>query len=315
MNTSLVPGSERMIADARTDPLTGVIRWTPGKSLWIGTMTALAVVLGPLTFAWDALLLFIIASGVTLCFGHSVGMHRRLIHKSSECPRWVEYVCVYLGALVGMAGPFGMIRLHDFRDWAQRQPACHDFSCHRAGFWRDGWWQMHCRLVLDHPPRFQLEPRLANDAFYNAIERTWMWQQAPWSVLFYAVGGWSWVVWEIFVRVAVCVTGHWLVGHFAHRQGGQNWIIDGVAVQGYNVRFAGFISMGEGWHNNHHAFPESARLGLFPGEIDLGWYLIRALQACGLAWNVKTPAILEPRPGLRPLPSTGGWPEALDMAG
>jgi hypothetical protein len=129
-----------------------------------------------------------------------------------------------------------MIRLHDFRDWAQRQCLCHDYSCHRAGFWRDAWWQMHCRLVLTHPPEFRLEARLANSRFCAFVERTWMWQQLPWAALFVAIGGWNWLVWGICVRVSVCVTGHWIIGHFAHRKGGQNWIVEGAAAQGYNVK-------------------------------------------------------------------------------
>jgi stearoyl-CoA desaturase (delta-9 desaturase) len=200
-----------------------------------------------------------------------------------------------------MAGPYGMVRLHDFRDWAQRQPACHDYSCHRAGFWRDGWWQMHCRLLLKHPPQFRLEPRLADNGFYAFVERTWMLQQLPWAIAFFVIGGWSWLVWGICVRVCICVTGHWLIGHFAHRSGGQNWIVEGAAVQGHDVRYAGLISMGESWHNNHHAFPGSAKMGLYPGQIDLGWWLIRTFEALGLATDVKTPANLPRRAGLRRL--------------
>jgi hypothetical protein len=75
----LMAGSERIIADDETDPFDGDVRWHPAKSLWIGTMTLLAVVLGPLFFSWSALILFMATSAVTLCFGHSVGMHRRLI--------------------------------------------------------------------------------------------------------------------------------------------------------------------------------------------------------------------------------------------
>jgi stearoyl-CoA desaturase (delta-9 desaturase) len=241
-------------------------------------------------------------------------MHRRLIHSSFDCPLWVERTCVYLGTLVGMAGPFGMIRLHDFRDWAQRQSACHAYSRHAAGFWRDGWWQLHCRLHLARPPKFELESRLANDRFYAFVERTWMWQQLPWAILFYTIGGWSWIVWGIFVRVSVCVTGHWLIGHFAHTRGGQTWVIDGAAAQGYNVKLAGLVSMGECWHNNHHAFPSSAKMGLCPGQLDLGWWLIKCLEAVGLATNIKTPADLPPRPGLRRLPSADrGFPALREM--
>ena len=114
----LQPGSERIFADDDADPVVGSVHWAPVKSLWIGTMTVLAIALGPAFFSWDALILFVATSAITLCFGHSVGMHRRLIHASFECPLWLERFCVYLGTLVGMAGPYGVIRLHDFRDWA-----------------------------------------------------------------------------------------------------------------------------------------------------------------------------------------------------
>ena len=298
----LVAGSERMIADSETNPLEGSVRWAPAKSLWIGTMTLVSIAFGPLLVSLDGFALFIVTSALTLCFGHSVGMHRRLIHSSFECPLWLEHVCVYLGTLVGMAGPIGMVRIHDYRDWAQRQSACHDYSCHRASFWHDAWWQLHCTLALARPPKFRLEPRLANDKFYAFVERTWMWQQMPWALLFFAIGGWSWVVWGICVRVSVCVTGHWLIGHFAHRQGVQSWTIDGAAAQGYNVKYAGLISMGESWHNNHHAFPGSARMGLFPGQIDLGWWLIKTFETFGLATQVKTPSDLPYRRELRRLP-------------
>ncbi len=271
------------------DACEGSVRWAPVKSLWIGAMTLAAILLAPFHVSWSAVALFLFTSGITLCFGHSVGMHRRLIHNSFECPLWLEYLCVYLGTLVGMAGPLGMVRIHDHRDWAQRQAQCHDYFCHRRSFWHDAWWQLHCELELAQPPAFGLEPRLANDRFYAFVERTWVLQQLPWALLFYAAGGFSWVVWGIFLRVAVCVTGHWLVGHFAHRQGGQDWIVEGAAAQGYNVNVAGLISMGESWHNNHHAFPGSARLGLFPGQIDLGWWLIKGFERCGLATRIVTP--------------------------
>lgn len=297
----LRPGSERIVVTPDTDPLDGVVQWAPGKSLRLAGMTTAAVVLGPACFSWSAFALFIATSAITLCGGHSVGMHRKLIHASFDCPLWLERLLVYLGTLVGMAGPYGMIRLHDFRDWAQRQGACHDYSCHRAGFWRDAWWQLHCQLVLRHPPGFRLEPRLADDRFYAFVERTWMLQQLPWAVLFLAIGGVDWLVWGICVRVSVCVTGHWLVGHFSHTHGDQVWIIDGVAAQGYNVRLAALISMGENWHNNHHAYPGSAKLGLLPGQVDPGWWLIRSLEAVGLVWNVRTPDNLPERPGLRRL--------------
>ena len=79
------------------------------------------------------------------------------------------------------------------------------------------------------------------------------------------------------VRVAASVTGHWLVGYFAHNRGPRSWHLEGAGVQGYNVPYCGLITMGEAWHNNHHAFPGSARLGLREGEIDPGWWVLLGL--------------------------------------
>jgi stearoyl-CoA desaturase (delta-9 desaturase) len=59
--------------------------------------------------------------------------------------------------------------------------------------------------------------------------------------------------------------------------------------------------MGESWHNNHHAFPASARHGIFPGQLDIGFRFVKALEALGLAWNVQTPESLPPRNGISPL--------------
>jgi fatty-acid desaturase len=303
----LVRGSERIVVVGKTSPVEGMVFWSPAKSLWTGAMT-LGAVVAPFLFSWGALALFLVTTGLTLCLGHSLGIHRRLIHSSYEAPRWLEYVCVYLGTLVGMAGPIAMMRLHDFRDWAQRQRDCHAYLCHRSGFWRDAWWQLHCELRLARPPRFRIEERVRADRFYGFLERWWMWQQLPWGLLFYLAGGASWVAWGICARIAVSVTGHWLVGYVAHREGGQEWVVRGAAAQGYNIAWAGLISMGESWHNNHHAFPGSAKLGLLPGQADPGWWVLSIWRRLGLAWNIKTPADLPYRGELVRVRSTSGTP-------
>jgi fatty-acid desaturase len=298
---SVKAGSERILATNEANAVEGYVHWAPAKSLWMGTMTLAAIAIAPTYFSWSAFGIFLATSAITLCFGHSVGMHRRLIHGSFEFPTWLEYFCVYLGTLVGMAGPLEMVRVHDFRDWAQRQEACHDFFCHRKRFWHDAWWQLHCKLVLLRPPAFRLEPRLEQDRFYRFIERTWMLHQLPWALLLYEMGGVSWVAWGICMRVTTCVTGHWLVGHFAHREGDQDWIVEGAAAQGYNIKIAGLISMGESWHNNHHAFPGSAKLGLLPGQIDVGWWLIKTFDTLGLATQIITPDVMPYRVELKQL--------------
>jgi len=297
--------TDRMIADALSDAVTGRVVWVPTKSLWTAGMTLVALVAGPATASLDAVAVFLVTTMITICAGHSVGMHRLLIHKSFVAPLWLERLLVYLGTLVGMVGPFGMIYAHDIRDWAQRQTECNDLHAHRRTFFRDAWWQMHCALALKHPPRFVIEPRIAEDSVYRFLERTWMLQQVPWAILFYALGGWGWVVWGIAVRVSVSLTGHWLVGHFAHKRGHRGWAVDGVAVQGYNVRGAGLVTFGEAFHGNHHAYPGSAKLGLEGGQIDLGWWFIQSLAKLGLAHHIQTPQTVGERRGLRRLSHDG----------
>lgn len=82
-------------------------------------------------------------------------------------------------------------------------------------------------------------------------------------------------------------------------------------MQGHDVVIAGLISMGESWHNNHHAFPGSAKLGLHPGQADLGFLLIKVFERLGLAWDIVTPEQLPYRPALRQVRAEGrGCPMA-----
>ncbi len=288
----------RMKATPTSSAVAGTVRWAPARSIWIGGMTVAALVLAPFHTTPGSVALFLVTSAVTLCLGHSLGLHRLLIHRSFVAPLWLERGFVYLGTLVGMAGPLGMVRLHDMRDWAQRQPACHPLHAHRTSLLHDAWWQMHCRLVLDHPPRFVPESRLRDDRFLRWLEGTWMVQQLPWALLFWSVGGWPWLIWGVPVRIAVGVTGHWLVGHITHRRGPSDWTVDGAAVQGHDLPCAALITFGEAWHGNHHAFPESARLGIAPGQHDPGWWVLLALRRAGLVSNLNQPRDLPPRAGL-----------------
>jgi len=105
-------------------------------------------------------------------------------------------------------------------------------------------------------------------------------------------------VWGGFVRVSVSVTMHWFIGYFAHRSGPQTWTVDGAGVQAHDIPIAALPTIGESWHNNHHAFPGSARHGLYPGQWDPGWWFICALERLGLAWSINTPENLPTRHGL-----------------
>jgi stearoyl-CoA desaturase (delta-9 desaturase) len=283
--------------DAGGDAVAGRVVWAPAASLWQTTMLAGALA-APLFFSWNALLVFVVLTGATLLVGHSVGFHRRLIHGSFQSPPWLDRVMMYLGTLVGMSGPLAMIEGHDLRDWGQRQPACHPYLSNRAGVWTDYAWNLHGRLVLAAPPRVEIPARIAGDRFYRFLERTWMLQQLPVAIVLFVAGGWSWLLWGVCARVCVSVTGHWFVGRLAHRAGPQRWLVEASGIQAHDVPWAAIPTMGEAWHNNHHAWPGSAKLGLYPGQADLGFAFIRLLERLGLAWDVRTPDTLPERVGL-----------------
>src|SRR5919108_1363434 len=142
------------------DVVDGEVRfsWTQGP--WFLGMTAAWLVGGALTISADAVALYLTSTALVLLLGHSLGSHRKLIHDSFQCPRWLEYLLVYMGVQVGLSGPIGLLRAHDLRDYAQRLPVCHDYLRHGSSFWKDAWWQLFCDLDLKNPPRIAIEPRI-----------------------------------------------------------------------------------------------------------------------------------------------------------
>ncbi len=292
--------ARRFEASTAGDPCRGQVRWSPRKSLWWSAMLLGWLIGGALYFSWDAILLFLLWSGTTLCLGHSIGMHRKLIHESFACPPIMEKAMVTLGTLVGLGGPFTMMRTHDLRDWAQRQPTCHPYLAHQSGLLRDFWWQIHCDLVLEDGPVYRYPAKLTASHFYRLLERTALLLQLAVGLLLYALGGWGWVAWGCCGRITVSIFGHWCVGYFAHNAGERDWHVEGAAVQGHNLRHLGLLTFGECWHNNHHAFPGSAKLGLLPGQFDPGWLVLMAFERVGLAGDFRLPDNLPSRPELSP---------------
>ena len=293
---------QRIDQNLIANPLDGTVVWSPTKSLFLIAMYAMTVIGIVHYLRIDTVLLFLGKTIIVLMLGHSVGMHRRLIHKSFQCPLWLEHIMVYLGVLVGLGGPFTMIRTHDTRDWAQRSTGCHDFFAHRQAPWLDALWQMHCACQLRHPPKINIEPEVYNDIFYRFIEKHWVTAHLPWVIVFYAVGGWAYVIWGVCAQVSATVTGHWIIGYLAHSDEKSDWDVTTSNVQGQNVPYAGLITMGEAWHNNHHAFPSSARLGLYKGQADPGFWFIKCLEGLGLASHIQGPEDLAHRPQLQWLP-------------
>ncbi len=261
------------------------------KAAWNGAMLLATLTLAVPLFTWGAFALFLATTYFSLLIGHSVGMHRLMIHRTFECAKPVERALIYVGVLVGVAGPFGIIRIHDTRDWAQRRPKCHDFFAHTKPLPNDLLWQLAFKFRFERAPTLTVESKFRDDWFYRFLESTWRLHQLPLATVFFVIGGWSWVVWGICVRVLVSAAGHWTITYFCHNPGSGRWRVSGAAVQASNLGGMGLLTYGECWHNNHHAFPESARIGLDANQPDPAWWLISLFERVGVARNVGGPRL------------------------
>ncbi|HEX7838697.1 MAG TPA: fatty acid desaturase [Kofleriaceae bacterium] len=224
---------------------------------------------------------------LTACVGWSVGLHRCLIHRSFECPRWLRYVLAYLGTLSGIGSPAYTCLSHNARDYYQNLVDGPDVNGYRRGFFSS------YVALLSHRPypaeAMPVSPEIADDPFYRFLDRTALLHQIPVAAVLYWIGGWSFVVWGVVVRIAVLFDLFAAVNYFAHTTGYRRFRIHGCTDEGRNNIILGYFGMGEGWHNNHHSYPSSAKLGMAWWEFDAGYLSILALQAVGLAWSVKTP--------------------------
>ncbi len=262
----------------------GEVRASPAKIAWNGGL--LAVTLAAPAFFDLGAAVFAAASALFLLgVGHSAGFHRGVIHGAYRMGPWTERVLVYLAVLTGIAGPLGLMRMHDTRDRHQNQLAAPAYYAYDHSLWRDAAWY----LLMEHTgATVAPDPVRAADPWYRFLERTWKWQQLPWAVLLYTYGGLPWLVWGAGVRCAACVYGHWFVNYAAHTAGYLRVRMPASGEEGRNHLLWGALAMGEGWHNNHHAWPRSARFGVAWWEVDPGWWIVRALRALGLVWDVKT---------------------------
>ena len=283
------------IMDPGSNPLEGRVRLDWAKLLWNGGMMAGAVA-APIFATPYAVILFLLLTYMTLLLGHSVGMHRMMIHRGFHARPWLEHSLVYLGTLVGMGGPRAIIETHDIRDWAQRAPHCHDYFSHRRGYLRDVSWQLFCCFDFDHPPKISVEPRYST-RFHRHLDRWWRVHVLATGAVLFSLGGLPWLLWGLCARVSISALGHWSVTwacHSAERPKGRYCVPD-AGVQASDLtghwlgRAAGLLTHGECWHSNHHAFPESARTGLYAGQWDPAAWVVERLAAWGLAGDVRGP--------------------------
>jgi stearoyl-CoA desaturase (delta-9 desaturase) len=243
----------------------------------------------PLFFSWPAvgtaIVLYYLTGGLGICLGY----HRLLTHRSMRVAKPVEYALATLGVLALQGGPIVWVATHR----AHHAFSDTDRDPHNS---RRGFWWSHVEwLYRRNPARLsraderRFAPDLAADPYYRFLDAASPAIQVAFGVALFLAGGWPLVVWGIFVRLVVTYHATWLVNSASHLFGFR-WFRAPGGDQSTNNWLVALLAWGEGWHNNHHAFPFSARHGIRWYEIDLTWLTIRALAFCGLAVDVRVPS-------------------------
>lgn len=270
--------------------------WT--KIAWLYLMLLPSLLLGWQALTLERALIAATLGLLTLCLGHSVGLHRGIIHGAFQTSRTFRNALVALFILTGLGGPLSWVRLHYVRDYWQNQPDCPDYFAYRHGLVRDFYWNLHLTYVPTQAELVAIPRELSEDPWLRFFERTWPIYTLAIAGLLALIGGWELVVVVVCMRVSAGILGHWFVGIVAHKWGYMRYAIEGAAEEGRNTFVLGLLSFGEGFHNNHHAYPSSARMGHAWWELDLGWLAIRLFERIGLVWNVQAHG--RPDSGVKP---------------
>jgi stearoyl-CoA desaturase (delta-9 desaturase) len=234
--------------------------------------------------------------------GITVGFHRLLTHRSFETHRWMRAVWMTLGALSVEGSPIVWCAVHRrHHELSDQSGDPHSPHLYGDGLWNRirGLWFAHVGWLFtgywSNPDLKRYVPDLLADpmlVFCDRLYYLWVLASLAIPALIGGLVALSWqgaflgLVWGGLVRIFMTHHITWSINSICHVFGRRDYESHDDSR---NNLLCGLLGLGEGWHNNHHAFPTSARHGLAWWQIDASWLTIRAMQAAGLAWNVRTP--------------------------
>jgi fatty-acid desaturase len=235
-------------------------------------------------WSWPAFICGAVLYWVAGSLGIGMGFHRLITHRGYKVPRLVEYFLITCGTLALEGGPIQWATTH-------RIHHAHTDSNGDPHTPRDGGWWAHIGWILhgtaQNHDRATLEryaPDLLKDRYYLLLDRFYYVPLIVLALALLAFGGWSVMLWGVFLRVTLGLHATWLVNSATHLWGRKRF---DTGEDSRNSWWVALLTFGEGWHNNHHAHPTSARHGLKWYEIDFNWWGIRVMQLVGLARSVK----------------------------
>jgi stearoyl-CoA desaturase (delta-9 desaturase) len=238
----------------------------------------------PFFFSWSGLAVAFVLYWMTGCLGITLCYHRYLAHRSFKLAKPIEFLCHVCGVFALQGSP---------SIWASTHRVHHARS-DKAGdphSPRDGKWWSHMEwLFLDRVERRDPEfrdrvvPDLMRDPMVKFFDKTFFLWTIALGVALYAIGGMSWLLWGLCVRMVFTYHVTWCVNSATHLWGYRNYE---TTDDSRNLWWVAVLANGEGWHNNHHAYPRVARAGHKWWEVDVTYGVILLLKACGLAWDVN----------------------------
>jgi fatty-acid desaturase len=266
------------------------INWLTSSVMVLFHLGALAALF---FFTWKAFFLAIILWWVSGSLGIGMGYHRLLTHRGYKTPKWVEYFLTVCATLTLEGGPIFWVATHRIH---------HRFSDHEGdphspldGKWWShmGWILMGRSLHHDTTIQSHYVPDLTKDRFHVWITKYNYVPLIALAIMVFAAGGLPFLLWGIFLRTVFGLHATWLVNSATHSWGSRRFATHDHST---NSWWVALLTWGEGWHNNHHAHPVSARHGLRWYEVDFNWYGIWALKQLGLAHQIQVTHLSRPSP-------------------
>jgi fatty-acid desaturase len=239
-------------------------------------------------FTWSGLAVLLITYYVSLALGIGMSYHRLLTHRSYKTSKFVEYFLTMCGTLALEGGPVFWVAVH--RQHHQHSDTDNDpHTPEHGGFWAHmGWIMFGDAMHNETKLMAKYAPDLAKDRFHVWISKYHWVPLTTLGFVLLALGGWNWVLWGIFLRTTLGLHSTWLVNSATHMWGSRRFQTKDASR---NSWWVAAVTFGEGWHNNHHAYPASAAHGLAWYEIDITYLHIKVLQILGLAWGVRLASV------------------------
>ena len=260
------------------------LSWT--NVFFFGVIHAIAL-LAPWFFSWPALGVMMVLHWLFGSIGICLGYHRLLTHRSLQVPKGLEYTLATMGALAMQGGPIFWVSGHRQHHLHTEDPEKDPYAASRGFWWSHMLWIFYPRQqFFDKNTYRKFAPDLARDPYYAWLDRYFLALQIPVAVLLYLMGGWSFVIYGVFVRAVILWHTTWLINSATHMFGKRRFHVEDGSR---NLWWAALLTYGEGWHNNHHAYPNVAKAGWKWWELDITWWAIKGLESLGLAKRIIQP--------------------------